>query len=114
MIDFDAIADLDAPIEPWQPKVGDRVRIRLGGECNIRPAHEGVTLSGRRVPDPGTPGHADPCRDGLLGTVIERPPGLGGVDWRGHTYAVRYDHALVGTDNVIGSFYAACELEPLA
>ena len=101
-----ATVDLDAPWQPWTPKVGDRVRIRLSGECQAEvqagsPMHRAGMLSGH-VPD----------EHGMTGTVDM-------VNSREyvrdqHPYLVQFDRPLfLGNDCSCGDLYAAAELEPL-
>jgi hypothetical protein len=83
--------------EPWQPRLGDRVRVRLSAECRAPWADEGH----------------DPRYDGLSGTVAHFP---WSSDWPGHPYTVRFDVTLP-TENpyevLVGGYFAAIELEPL-
>ncbi len=107
MIDFMAM-DPDAVVEPWQPKVGDRVRVRLSAECNLKWSTVGLS-SGR---DYGAQRHA-PEVDGVVGSVVEQPAFTNAPP--GHPYPVRYDKPLwVGFNHVAGGNYAASELEPLS
>lgn len=111
MIDFDRV-DLDAPVEFWTPKIGDRVRVRLSAEC-------------QRAVEPGSPGaisgqgsHA-PQFDGLTGRIIS--PGIyaaviAAVINRDHAYLVEFDQPITidGYRHLVhGDAYAAAELELL-
>jgi hypothetical protein len=89
--------------EPWSPKVGDRVRVRLSGECRW-------DRDGAAEDDPSH----DAILDGQLGTVVEidRPA------WhRGHDYFVALDVCPCGEPREEGEpcceWFAAVELEPL-
>lgn len=103
-IDFMASAP-DAVVEPWHPKIGDRVRVRLNGECQLQfPA----TAPGRLADHESF--------DGYTGTVVQPPWNLDPVaiaflGSQGHSYAVKFDP---GQSTVwAGDFFAACELELL-
>lgn len=98
--------DLEAPVfwEPWRPKVGDRVRVRLSGECH-------------QFHDNDTPGYIDGKKslyghhasvNGAIATVeyIRTE----GESWAGHQCGIYYDDEVFGLK---GSCYAAAELEPL-
>ncbi len=90
--------DLDAIWDPHPLQVGDRVRVRLGGECELHPA--------------------DPCHfHGQTGYVLALVP-----DWmpsveqaahvRGHIYHVRLDHPFVcERETLVGSMHSRAELE---
>lgn len=83
--------------EPWQPAVGDRVRVRLSGEC-------GRMESGRYVHT-----HIMPGADGHSGIVIST--NAGGDQ---HPYHVRFDEPYLAYGTlVLSNVYAAIELEPL-
>ena len=99
-------SDLDRPWEPWTFKVGDRVRVRLSGEC--RWARFSKALGD---------GHL-PVEDGLEGEIVDWPEGWprGG----GHDLAVWFDSPplLVDPDTGVPGYltrasYAAIELELL-
>ena len=94
--------------EPWQPEIGQRVRIRLSAECN-------VSWCDDRYRD-GHPIEAD----GATGTVVkDRPdPPLWGAT---HPYVVVFDEPIVaplfadGRESMWhGNYFAAIELEPIA
>lgn len=101
--------DCPAFYEPWQPKVGDRVRVRLSGEC------QAVCIYYRRA---GAPLHKN-IPDGRIGTVVEGHPMIDANDARlhardGHTYPVEFDDAVLAPYGfIVGSHFAATELEPL-
>ena len=104
-------SDLDRPWEPWTPKVGDRVSVRLNGECK----HKFAARSARSHQIfRGVP-HARE-HDGLTGTVIERPSHWPAVPMTSHRYYVRFDVPPVtsywGGVTTMAPF-AAIELEPL-
>ena len=83
--------------EPWTPKIGQRVRVRLSGECQFW-------------------GHRHVFReDGAIATVERIVP----LDRNhGHGYEVLFDKPWPCDPNdsdtqLIGSPYAAIELEPV-
>jgi hypothetical protein len=86
--------------EPWVPRVGDRVRIRLSPECAV----------GREQ----LPRGHDPSIDGALGSVeaVIAVPHIAG-----HRFIVIFDFdpALPPEDRdpLGGGAYAAAELEPI-
>ena len=80
--------------QPWTPQPGQRVRVRLSGECRL---HDGPLAWVRSA-------------DGMVGTVIERREGGPFCkQFPGHVWAVLYDRAI---DWCTGATYAAAELEP--
>ncbi len=93
--------------EPWTPEIGQPVRIRISGECEL------VGAPGTPAGDAGERGHR-PEEDGRTGVVIEHPLGINaaGLDAQGHRYRVRRDGPLIG--GYRAGVYAAIELEPLA
>jgi hypothetical protein len=97
--------------EPWTPKIGDRVRVRLSVECDaqFRRSARGGDLSNMRPHAPR--GHYFAKEDGEVGHV-EGILGEGQLrehrPVRGHRFAVRYE----SDPTKIGG-YAAIELEPL-
>lgn len=106
-----ALMDMEpeAVWEPWQPEVGQRVRIRLSGECPIEYRHAEAGYDRiRKVIEPV--GH-NPDESGRVGTVsaVQRE------ERGGHYYMVDYDRLLWQDDMWwAGAVYAAIELEPLA
>lgn len=92
--------------EPWQPAIGQRVRVRLSGEC---PAERENEMPRHLI------GH-EPHVNGVTGIVTE--PNECGC-WNGHRFRVSFDvvqHSRRYPDLLFlsGSVYAALELEPLA
>jgi hypothetical protein len=96
--------------EPWIPRVGQRVRVVLGGECAAIPdadsplAHQG--------------GHGHSAwQHGLLGVVDEIATAESDPDLvaQGHRYAVLWDEPHVDERGLWlgGAVYAACELLPI-
>ena len=113
--------------EPWKPELGDRVRVRLSGECQDTPSefdyptqspiHVGwmQTLM-RQVgwPDRGHPS----AIEGTIGTVDQITHELEDLIpdwWHGHWYSVWFDTPVVLGAGVVlsGIQLAAVELEPL-
>lgn len=97
-IDFFA-HDPEEVLEPWWPKVGDRVRIVIGPECNGHREGHGAAREYER--------------SGITGTVLdpEFVPGRVGPRTLHHDYIVLWDHPW--SEGYKGGCYAACELEPL-
>lgn len=96
--------DLDQPWEPWQPKVGDRVRVRLNGECHRR--YHVMSLLGTH--SDVRYGHV-PEEDGRIGTVAIGP---GRPSEPSHRFAVVYDVPMFSDGlPIVGGAYAAIELE---
>lgn len=92
--------------QPWQPKIGQRVQIRLSGECNRNWQSEEPNAV-------GTPGHP-PEVDRRTGTVVPQP----GYDPRvypHHPICVWWDGDPIVVEGIPfrQGFFAACELEPL-
>jgi len=85
MIDFFA-GDPEAIVEPWAPKVGDRVRVNIGECLSLDWLHDW--------------GKRDQGREGQVEQI--RKPGW----YLNHRFLVRF------ADTEAASF-AACELEPL-
>lgn len=94
--------------EPWTPKVGDRARIRITGECELR------YIKGCLHESLGNVGHPL-SYDGVEGTVV-------GVDSagfyaeRGHRFWVRTESRVDVGDGFLTKRYdnwAAIELIPL-
>ena len=101
--------------EPWQPKIGDRVRVRLNGECRFETS--GFNRYG--VPSKRYPTHRE-WENGKTGTVIPcrfiTSHGFcsHASDGRGHWIVVQYDIVEDHPDiNTIAGHYAAVELEPI-
>lgn len=90
-------------VEPWRPKLGDRVRIRLNGECPAdhildRDDEVGIVMS------MVTQGELD--LDGAPPTVMDH----------GHFYGVDFDHPVSDIAKAMGmtwdyGAFAASELE---
>lgn len=97
------LVDEDEPryVEPWQPRIGQRVRVRLSGECTGGAEQRHI------------PAHGD-C-NGLIGTVLEFGRAgtltLGATELfeRGHRYYVEFGD---GGWFAPGGIFAAIELEP--
>ena len=107
LIDAD-LSGIDVVSYQAQIKVGDRVRVRLSGECQTR----------GKVRDPYTGKyevrtHPD-FADGLIGTVIVCTHCLDARCslYEGHPFLIRMDHDF-GTGKTYGAYFAASELEPL-
>jgi hypothetical protein len=92
-------------------KVGDRVRTRLDGECQVLgEPNSPLALAGAK-------GHV-PDEDGRLGTVdlvhVSPVGALAFLAEQGHTVCVLFDEAvLVGGRWCRGGYFAPTELEPL-
>lgn len=98
--------------EPWHPEVGQRVRIRLNGECDIPT----WWVKGEKVVDFGN-GHLD-IENNCVGTIIECPfterDGYCRHVEVGHPYAVVIDGGISQSGvRIRGAHYAALELEPV-
>lgn len=93
--------------EPWQPAIGDRVRVRISGECPSCRENQA---------DKDTTVHLLESRDGKIGTVDHTGCDVG---MPGHSYSVLWDKpipceiALVGFTHARGGYFAAMELELL-
>lgn len=101
-------AELAKPWAPWTPQVGDRVRVRLSGECQIvYPKAE--QLSGE-ILEHGL-GHSD-AENGAVGVVLAPRHELNSAT---HTIHVGFHEWVPAADGVPmhASYYAAAELEPL-
>ena len=103
-------------LRPWVPEgarqfqVGDRVRVRLSGECNVR--SRGISEWTNEYFGPVILGHPK-VFNGLFGVVV--------ADYSpdkpipGHPVAVEFDHEVVlGLGLCVGSRFAPNELELLA
>jgi hypothetical protein len=90
--------------EPWVPAVGQRVRVRLSGECRTPPHPESAAA---RV---GNVGHA-PWTDGITGVVMsDDNPYMG----EGHRFLVAWDESYWYAQQwCTSAAYAAVELVPL-
>lgn len=91
--------------EPWQPKVGQRVRVRLSAECNMEysPETRGVRVSKHPVF-----GHPD-VLDGMVGKVISV-----GLYSNHHPYSVHFMDRYEWLDELwCCHSFAAIELEPV-
>lgn len=85
--------------EPWRFEFGQRVRVRLSGECQYaRTVNRGTCA----FPMPHLP-----ATDGETGTVVL----TGRAAYAGHPYYVALD-VLDGLVVPAGDWFAACELEP--
>lgn len=110
--------------EPWQPVIGQRVRIRLSLECQARAYHAApppsvsdddlremmrarVDVANRYAHDEWKTGHPE-VLDGAEGTVTDVNRA---IDF-GHFYRVMFDEA-IEPGAYIGIDLAAIELEPV-
>ena len=93
--------------EPQQFKIGDRVRVRLNGECNVT----GPVRETPASPIVHGPVHLA-YQNGMEGTVTPCVPKCtgGGVHATGHHIGVDYLHSSGWLHH---GHFAACELEPL-
>lgn len=97
--------------EPWIPKIGQRVRIKLNGECQLRPCPGSYY---EQIGQRGHPGY----EDGLKGTVTNfKQPNSDFLTDQGHAIDVEYDidnRPEIGHGRrARGGTYCALELEPL-
>jgi hypothetical protein len=101
---------LDQPIEPWTPKIGDRVRVVLNGECQFQAHPESHAAASGELR-----GHFD-HEHGRTGTVVEPDHDAEFFAAQDHHYLVMYDEEVPLPDGYVctGDYYAACELEPLS
>lgn len=95
--------------EPWQPTVGQRVRVRLSGECR-RKLTDGVGKQiGRRF------GHHESF-DGI-GGVVTSPLFASHSEpnsSQGHPYLVLFESDVtIDGHECVGDYFAAIELEPI-
>lgn len=109
---FAADIDPNAVIEPWTPKVGDRVRVALNGECQ----HLRERTSLKHGPIGILCGHQD-GEHGRIGTVCIDPLPAN-FDYGNHRYLVMFDKPWEHDNGfhrarMTGAHYAACELERL-
>lgn len=110
--------------EPWRPEIGQRVKIRLSAECQVRAFSASpppgvsdddlremmrarVDVANRYAHDEWRDGHPE-WLDGSEGTVTDVNRAM---DY-GHYYRVMFDEA-VGPDSYVGIDLAAIELEPI-
>lgn len=110
MIDYLNVPEhlLNQPIEPWQPQIGDRVRVRLNGECQA--AFVSRFGTGQAF---GTSSHIAES-DGEIGTVSVFGELL--ISNPDHPFTVEFDKLIWSASEAsffFGAAYAACELEPL-
>jgi hypothetical protein len=99
--------------EPWQPKIGDRVRVRLNGECRF----ETFGMNRHGILSERKPSHRE-WEDGKTGTVVLcrwiAEDGYCLSDRWGHGIVIEYDTEVNRPDIFAkAGHYAACELEPL-
>lgn len=97
----------DAVWEPWEPKVGDLVRVRLSSECSMQFWELGKDGQPDREQTVGHHWAAD-GEAGVVRSICRAPFGPLGLPSRGHSYQVEsmLDGVLI--------YYAASELIPLA
>lgn len=94
MVDYLNVPEemLDRPIEPWAPKVGDRVRVRVSPECGwVSPVSYWDAESNKEVSlGEGRFGHAVSEENGRVGTIERR---LSAYDYAPphHSWLVRWD-----------------------
>lgn len=99
----------------WTPKVGDRVRVRLSGECLATAEPDSVAT---RMGEPRW--HRDAPSDGFTGEVVEIDS-VPFLAMQGHRYHVMWDRcywwkgpgSILEECTVTGDEYAAIELDPL-
>ena len=98
--------------EPWQPEVGQRVRVHLSGECQrlMETRVERLPFGGRELT-----GHPQEM-DGVTGIVVPIEPWMDIT--ADHPYVVRFDEPLrlpeYGVGRCLGTVFAAIELEPVS
>ena len=99
-------SDLDRPWEPWTPKVGDRVRIRLNGECAQNWPHD--YAYGGNCPGVRRIGHDEREHD-RTGTIR-----ITDMPVQSHPYLVKLDAPFIWECwRMEHVSCAAIELEPL-
>jgi hypothetical protein len=92
--------------EPWVPRVGQEVRVRLSGEC----AERWKPTDGR----PRIEGHIDEV-NGKQGVVIE----VNRAAFESHPFLVRFERAITiatgprAGSRITGACFAAIELDPV-
>jgi hypothetical protein len=104
--------------EPWAPKVGDRVRVTLSGECRqqFRSAQDyiGGPIVVLAPTTPGTHVDEESGKTGKVEFVVgDEYAGRPVPPETSHRYGVRYDTPISGRWRMWGGCYAAIELEPL-
>lgn len=98
--------------EPWVPEIGQRVRVCLSGECQLKPCPNSY------YEQIGQVGHPE-YENGLTGTVthFERPWQNDFLADQGHTIDVEYDVQvrpwIAPGRKARGGTYAPIELEPI-
>lgn len=93
--------------EPWQPKIGDRVRIRLNGEC--MKAHHDHCAAGKVEARTGRPLGHPMFLNGREGTVSGFDPNN---RQRGHPYIVHFGARFEWLgESWTAEHFAAIELE---
>lgn len=106
------LVDAPAPAaywESWTPKIGDRVRVRLNGECRVDWRSHDVQMTSKGL----VQGH-QLVEDGRLGTVSDCGEGFPCPHTKpmGHEYGIEYDTPMDALGIVwAGGHYAAGELE---
>ena len=109
-----ALHDSETTPQFWEPvtfKVGNRVRVRLSGECQLEHQQDGPAHRRGHIDR----GHA-PEEDGAIGTVLayRDSPSTDWVAAQGHCIRVEFDDLVVIKGHPYsGSYYAAAELELL-
>lgn len=87
--------------EPWTPEVGQRVRVRLSGECQFAEQNGGAhTVYIEPFSEDGVIGRAVPA---VWPTALEA----------GHAYFVAFEDGQGAASSGRGGWYAAMELEPI-
>ena len=97
--------------EPWSPTVGQRVRIRLSGECQAShtPVSDGTY---------GVVKAVEWFRDDPTPHPVEDPDGsdyAAALRYRGHWYDVDFEHPVPDAEEgrmIRSDLFAAIELEP--
>lgn len=104
--------DLDRPWEPTTFRVGDRVRVRLSAECDLKARHRDIETG--ELLGTVTDGHV-PLADGVTGHVIQPPArAVEAIIGHPHHFVVRFDEPISYRGRTYwAETYAAIELEPL-
>ena len=103
--------------EPWVPVEGQRVRVRLSGECRATMAYWKTTADDPWSSDETLKavGH-DPREDGAVGEVsLDDGPDEPTNTFDAHRFLVYFDQPVCVTEANCAQasvFYAAAELEP--
>lgn len=110
----ESLIDEPTPKADYWPtfKIGDRVRVRLSGECQMRYGRTRLT-TGHVTSLPKEVPHAD-WEQGKVGTVrflVDRDDIVDDATALAHTIAVEYDQWV--PPDCMGKAYAAAELEHL-